>query len=65
MWRMLQVHAPACSLDGPGLSAVHLGRDMAIMVRLADGFGNAITHAGRLEAIGLEVRTPPFCIPLS
>ena len=49
------MHAPACCLEGPGLSAVHLGRDMAITVRLADAFGNAVTHAGRLEAIGLEV----------
>lgn len=48
------VHPGSCSLAGPGLAAVQLGRDMQLAVHLADRFGNAIMHAGRLEAVGLQ-----------
>ena len=51
-----QIHAGACSLSGPGVASVQLGREMKLMVRLADGFGNAIAEPGCLKAHDVQVR---------
>ena len=51
-----QIHAGACALTGLGVQSVQLGREMRLLVRLADSFGNAIADPGALEAHNVQVR---------
>lgn len=51
-----QVHPGACALTGPGVQSVQLGREMRLLVRLADSFGNAIADPGALDAHNVQVR---------
>jgi len=38
------------------MHSVQLGREMRLIVHLADSFGNAITEPGALEAHDVQVR---------
>ncbi|MCJ1358454.1 MAG: hypothetical protein MMC33_008454 [Icmadophila ericetorum] len=51
-----QLHPGSCSLSGPGVRSVQLGREMKLEVRLADCFGNSIADAGCIEAHDVQVR---------
>ena len=54
-----RLHPSSCSLSGAGARSVQLGREMALLVRLADCFGNSIAGVGGIEAHDVQVRAPP------
>ena len=54
-----QLHPGSCSLSGPGVRSVQLGREMKLEVRLADCFGNSIADAGCIEAHDVQVSAQP------